>query len=244
MDNIVIIKTTLGDIKVKLYDQTPLHRDNFLKLVKEKYYDGTLFHRVIKGFMVQAGDPQSKGALAGKSLGTGGPGYTIPAEIIYPQLFHKRGVLAAARQGDEVNPNRASSGSQFYIVWGEIYNEGKLAQLEKGLKSMKEQEIFNALVAENKERVLALRKSRDQAGLMELQQELLAITEGKMREIKEVLTPEQREAYTTVGGTPHLDGQYTVFGEVIEGLDIVEKIQQTATGAGDRPKEDIMIQMI
>lgn len=244
MDNIVIIKTTSGDIKVKLYDQTPLHRDNFLKLVKEKYYDRTLFHRVIKGFMVQAGDPQSKGALAGKSLGTGGPGYTIPAEIIYPQLFHKRGVLAAARQGDEVNPNRASSGSQFYIVWGEIYNEGKLAQLEKGLKSMKEQEIFNALVAENKERVLALRKSRDQAGLMELQQELLAITEGKMREIKEVLTPEQREAYTTVGGTPHLDGQYTVFGEVIEGLDIVEKIQQTATGAGDRPKEDIMIQMV
>lgn len=244
MSNLVTIKTTLGDIKVMLYDQTPLHRDNFLKLVKEKYYDGTIFHRVIKGFMIQGGDPQSKGAPAGKSLGTGGPGYTIAAEIVYPQLFHKRGALAAARQGDEMNPDRESSGSQFYIVWGEVYSQGKLGQLEKGLRNMKEQEIFNALVAQNKEKVLALRKSRDQAGLMELQQELLAITNAKMSEIKEVLTSAQKEAYTTVGGTPHLDGQYTVFGEVIEGLDIVEKIQQTATGAGDRPKEDIVIQMV
>ncbi|MEG0517491.1 MAG: peptidylprolyl isomerase [Bacteroidales bacterium] len=244
MSNLVTIKTTLGNIKVMLYDQTPLHRDNFLKLVKEKYYDGTIFHRVIKGFMIQAGDPHSKEAPAGKSLGTGGPGYTIAAEIVYPQLFHKRGVLAAARQGDEVNPDRASSGSQFYIVWGEVYSQGKLGQLEKELRSRKEQEIFNALVAQNKEKVLALRKSRDQAGLMELQQELLAVTNAKMNEIQEVLTPAQKEAYTTIGGTPHLDGQYTVFGEVIEGLDIVQKIQQTATGAGDRPKEDIRIQMV
>ena len=111
------ISTTLGDIFVRLYDETPKHRDNFIKLAKEGYFDGTLFHRVIKDFMIQGGDPDSKGAPAGKNLGTGGPDYTIPAEFVYPQLFHKRGALSAARLGDEVNPERESSGSQFYIVW-------------------------------------------------------------------------------------------------------------------------------
>ena len=147
MSTTVLIKTTLGDIKVKLYDQTPQHRDNFIKLVKEGYYNGTIFHRVIKNFMVQGGDPDSKGAPANKSLGTGGPGYTVPAEIVYPQLFHKRGALAAARQGDEVNPQRNSSGSQFYIVWGDVYAGGKLGQMEKQMNMMVEQEVFNALAA-------------------------------------------------------------------------------------------------
>ena len=142
----VLIKTELGDIKIKLYNETPLHRDNFIKLVKEGFYNDTLFHRVIKNFMIQGGDPDSKGAPAGKSLGTGGPGYNIPAEIVYPQFFHKRGALAAARQADQVNPERESSGSQFYIVWGDTYNQGKLSQMEKQMSQMQEQTIFDNLV--------------------------------------------------------------------------------------------------
>ena len=129
----VRIMTMLGDIVVRLYDETPLHRDNFLKLVREGYYDGTLFHRVIKDFMIQGGDPDSKGALPGKMLGAGGPGYTIEAEI-KDTLFHKRGALAAARQGDQVNPERRSSGSQFYIVYGQVYGEGQLRQFSKQLR--------------------------------------------------------------------------------------------------------------
>ena len=156
----VIIKTTLGNITVQLYDKTPLHKANFLKLATEGYYNNTLFHRVIKGFMIQAGDPDSKNAPANKSLGTGGPGYNVDAEIVYPELFHKRGVLAAARQGDEVNPERKSSGSQFYIVWGEVYPGGKLGQMEKQMNAYKEQEIFNGLAAENKEKIMELRRNR------------------------------------------------------------------------------------
>ena len=139
----VIIKTSLGDITVRLYDETPLHRDNFVKLAREGYYDGTLFHRVIKDFMIQGGDPDSKGAPAGKQLGIGGPDYTIEAEI-KPTLFHKRGALAAARQGDEVNPERRSSGSQFYIVWGQVYNQGQIKQFAKQMEMQQMQQAFNA----------------------------------------------------------------------------------------------------
>ena len=236
----VTIKTSLGDIRVRLYDETPLHRDNFLKLASEGFYDGTLFHRVIKDFMIQGGDPDSKGAPAGKQLGVGGPGYNIDAEIL-PQFCHKRGALAAARQGDEVNPERRSSGSQFYIVWGQQYNAGQLKQLTRQLQMQAEQQHFNALVAEHRKQIMELRRSRNQAGLMDLQEQLIAETKTYMMEHPVALTPEQTEAYTTVGGTPHLDGQYTVFGEVVEGLDIVGKIQETETLRGDRPKEDIII---
>lgn len=234
------IKTTLGDIKVKLYDETPLHRDNFIKLAKEGYYDGTLFHRVIKNFMIQGGDPESKEASAEKQLGTGGPGYTIPAEI-NSMFIHKRGALAAARQGDEINPERASSGSQFYIVWGQIYNEGQIKQMAKQLQMQAEQQIFNGLVAKHRKKIMEMRRNRDQDGLMELQNDLIAQTKATIKENPVSLTPEQIDAYTTVGGTPHLDGQYTVFGEVTEGLDIVGKIQETETLRGDRPKDDIKI---
>ncbi len=241
----VLIKTDLGDIKVKLYNETPLHRDNFIKLVKEGFYNETLFHRVIKNFMIQGGDPDSKGAAAGKSLGTGGPGYTIPAEIIYPQLFHKRGALAAARQADQVNPERESSGSQFYIVWGDTYNQGKLGQMEKQLSQVQEQSIFDKLVKEHKSQIMQLRKTKDQSGLYQLQEELIALTKAESDKMgAPKFTPEQKEAYTNLGGTPHLDNQYTVFGEVIEGLDIVEKIQNTPTASGDRPKSDIKVEMI
>lgn len=237
----VKISTSLGDIVVKLYDETPLHRDNFLKLAEEGYYNGTIFHRVIKDFMIQGGDPDSKNPTPNGSYGTGGPDYTIPAEIV-PGMYHKRGALAAARQGDEVNPERRSSGSQFYIVWGKTYNAGQIGQLNKQMEMMATQEIFNKLVAENKSRIMQLRRERDREGLMELQNDLESQTYAIVRE-KGVkgLTPEQKEIYTTVGGTPHLDGQYTVFGEVVEGLDVVEKIQSTATKPGDRPKEDIFM---
>lgn len=236
----ILIKTTLGDIKVRLYDETPLHSENFVKLVKEGYYDGTLFHRVIKNFMIQGGDPDSKGAPVGKSLGVGGPDYTIPAEFVYPQYFHKKGALAAARQGDEVNPEKRSSGSQFYIVTGEVYNAGKLAQMEKQMEMQQLQGIFNALCVEHRDEILELRKTRNQAGLQALQEQLEKETYARGKEIgAPKLTEEQREAYTTVGGTPFLDNQYTVFGEVEEGLEVVDAIQQVATGNADRPKEDV-----
>lgn len=238
----VKIETTLGDIVVRLYDETPLHRDNFVKLAKEGYYDGTLFHRVIKDFMIQGGDPDSKGAPAGKMLGTGGPDYTIEAEI-KPELFHKRGTLAAARQGDEVNPERRSSGSQFYISWGQVYNEGQLKGLEKQLKMQAEQQIFNSLAMQHREEIMNLRRNRDRAGLQALQDQLIAETQTRVKAVAG-LSDAQKEAYTTVGGVPHLDGQYTVFGEVIEGLDIVEQIQYAATGTADRPIEDISMKMI
>lgn len=238
----VKIQTTLGDIIVRLYDETPLHRDNFLKLAKEGYYDGTLFHRVIKDFMIQGGDPESKGAPAGKMLGTGGPGYTVPAEFVYPQYFHKRGALSAARQGDEVNPERASSGSQFYIVWGKTYKPQELKQMERQMAMQQEQQIFNSLVQKNRSEIMSLRRNRDQAGLQEMQDRLVAETKAISKEQgTPSFTEAQVEAYTTVGGTPFLDNQYTVFGEVEQGLDIVEKIQQCKTRPGDRPEEDVVM---
>ena len=232
----VRIQTMLGDIVVRLYDETPLHRDNFLKLVKEGYYDGTLFHRVIKDFMVQGGDPDSKGAPAGKMLGMGGPGYTIEAEI-KDSIYHKRGALAAARQGDQVNPERRSSGSQFYIVWGQVYNEGQLRQFSKQLRMQRLQDVFNALAAEHRSEIMQMRKDKDRAGLQQLQDRLADEAEKRVGDAG--LTDEQVKVYSTVGGTPHLDGQYTVFGEVEEGLEVVEMIQSSATGRGDRPVDDI-----
>ena len=233
----VKIQTMLGDIVVRLYDETPIHRDNFIKLAKEGYYDGTLFHRVIKDFMIQGGDPDSKGAPAGKMLGVGGPDYTLEAEI-KDGLFHKRGALAAARQGDQVNPERRSSGSQFYIVWGQVYNEGQLRQFSKQLKMQRMQDIFNQLAAARKAEIMQMRRERNRAGLQELQDQLAAEAE-KQAAGYTGLSEEQQCIYSTVGGTPHLDGQYAVFGEVEQGLDVVEMIQSSATGRGDRPIDDI-----
>lgn len=230
----------LGDIVVRLYDETPIHRDNFVKLVKDGYYDGTLFHRVIKDFMIQGGDPDSKGAPAGKMLGVGGPDYTLEAEI-KNNLYHKRGALAAARQGDEVNPERRSSGSQFYIVWGQVYKENQLNQLGKQIRMQKVQDAFNDLAKARREEIMQMRRERNRAGLQELQDQLIAEAENKVG--KQGLTDEQMKLYSTVGGTPHLDGQYTVFGEVEEGLNVVEQIQNTATGRADRPTNDIDMRM-
>lgn len=189
-DTKVLIKTTMGDMTAILYAGTPYHSENFIKLINENYYDGLLFHRVIEEFMVQGGDPNSKDAPAGKQLGNGGPGYTIPAEIT-PKYYHKKGALSAARTGDQGNPTRRSSGSQFYVVTGKVYTDAELDQFEKRM-----------------------------------------FTE---------FTEEQREAYKTVGGTPFLDGQYTVFGEVIEGVDVAVAISKVPKDGSDRPKEDVKI---
>ncbi len=188
----VKITTDFGEIVLKLYNETPAHRDNFVKLVGEGFYDGTLFHRVINAFMIQGGDPSSKNAAAGQPLGSGGPDYTIQAEIV-PGLFHKKGALAAARLGDQANPERRSSGSQFYIVQGRVWTPEELDQMEQ---------------------------QRGQA-----------------------FSPEQRQAYTTIGGTPHLDAGYTVFGEVVQGLDVVDKIASVQTAPGDRPVQDVAMKI-
>lgn len=240
-DALVLLETSERNIKVRLFGDTPKHRDNFLKLVKEGYYNGVLFHRVINEFMVQTGDPDSKNAPAGKALGAGGPDYTLEAEIVYPKHYHKRGALAAARQGDQVNPERRSSGSQFYIVTGKAYNDSTLKQMERQLQMMQKQQIFNELTKQHKDSIMAMRRNRDQAGLQKLQDELVAITEQKAAENPAALTSEQREVYATQGGTPHLDNQYTVFGEVVEGMDVVDKIEKAETDGRDRPVSDIRI---
>lgn len=238
---LVDIKTSLGDIRVLLYDGTPKHRDNFIKLVNEGFYEGTLFHRVINKFMIQAGDPDSKGAPAGKALGSGGPGYQIDAEIIYPIYYHKRGALAAARQGDQVNPQRKSSGSQFYIVTGDVVPATQLSQLEAHVANKQMQTIFNGLVQARMAEIQRMQAAGDQAGLQALQNELVALTEAEYAKNPVAITEEMRNAYTTVGGTPHLDNDYTVFGEVVSGMDVVAKIENVKTGAMDRPVEDVKI---
>lgn len=192
----VLLETSMGNIRLQLYNETPLHRDNFLKLVKLHFYDSLLFHRVIEHFMIQTGDPSSKNAEPGTSLGNQSLDYTIPAEIRFPQYYHKRGALAAAREGDDVNPQRASSGSHFYIVWGKRFST---AQVE------------------------------------DFQYRLDTVAAGTK------MTDEMIQTYRWVGGTPHLDAAYTVFGEVVEGLDVVEKIQATDTDDYDRPIEDVRI---
>lgn len=232
------IETPKGNIIVRLYDDTPKHRDNMLKLVGEGYYDGTLFHRVIKNFMVQGGDPDSKNAPKGKMLGTGGPDYTIEAEIV-PEHFHKYGALAAARLGDEVNPNKESSGSQFYIVLGEKYNQSQLKQMEKQMKQNQETQTFNDLVTYYKKEIMEMRKNRDRAGLQDMQERLMKEAKEICRQHPVGFTAEQTEAYTTIGGTPFLDREYTVFGEVEEGMDVVEAIQNVDTDRADRPTEDV-----
>ena len=193
----VVLETTEGVIRIVLSDETPLHRDNFLKMVDGHFYDSLLFHRVIKNFMIQAGDPDSRYAEPGASVGEGDAKHTLPAEVRFPQLYHRRGMVAMAREGDEVNPERRSSGSHFYIVWGKTYSTKDLEAIQLRLDTM---------------------------------------TNCTAR-----LTPEQIKVYKRIGGTPQLDGQYTVFGEVIEGLDVVDRIQRVMTDDYDRPVDDVRI---
>lgn len=237
----VLLETSLGDIELALYNETPKHRDNFLKLVKEGTYDGVLFHRVINNFMIQTGDPSSREATRDAVLGDGGPGYDIDAEIVYPMIFHKRGSLAAARQSDEVNPERKSSGSQFYIVTGKRYTEYQLNAMAQHMQEQTKAKIFQTLARERIPQIEAMQASGDTAALRQLQQELIRIAESKYNENPVIFTKAQVDTYSTIGGTPHLDGQYTVFGEVVSGMDVVDKIQNVTTGANDRPVDDVRI---
>lgn len=239
----VVMHTTLGDITLKLYNETPKHRDNFLKLVNDGTYNGLLFHRVIKEFMVQGGDVTSKDAPMNKQLGAGDLGYTVPAEFVYPKYFHKKGALCAARTGDEVNPEKASSASQFYIVTGKKYSDSELKQMEKQLENRLKQSIFARLQAENKSKIMELYRSGDKTELAILRDTLIGKTEleAEKRKDEAKLTEEQKEIYKTVGGVPFLDNQYTVYGEVVEGMEVVEKIEKSKTNRQDRPTENISI---
>ena len=238
---LVKLETTMGNITVALYNETPKHRDNFIKLVKEGVYDSTLFHRVIKQFMIQAGDPDSKNASDTAMLGSGDVGYTIPAEF-NPKFFHKKGVLAAARQGDDVNPEKASSGCQFYIVTGRKFTEPQLLGMENKINEQREEALFDSLARQHMKEIYKMRKAGDNAGLLELQDTLEAqARELADKEEKFRFTPEQIKAYSTVGGAPHLDGSYTVFGEVTEGMEVVDNIEIAKTNRADRSIENIRI---
>lgn len=242
-DSLILIETSLGNIIVKLYNDTPRHRDNLLKLAKEGFYDGTLFHRVIKEFMIQGGDPDSKNAPTGKALGSGDAGYTLPAEFVATHC-HKRGALAAARLGDNVNPKKDSSGCQFYIVTGKKYTAGGLKKLEQSMNMGRENTVFEQLVNKNIDKIKDLRLNRDQKGLMNLQEEL--IDEAKSIVAAEQpfkFTPEQVEVYTTLGGTPFLDNEYTVYGEVVEGFEVLDAIEKVKTDRNDRPNDDITMKV-
>lgn len=237
----VKLETTQGDIVVALYNETPKHRDNFIKLAKEGVYDSTLFHRVIKQFMIQAGDPDSKTANDTASLGSGDVGYTIPAEFV-PKFFHRKGALAAARMGDDVNPNRESSGCQFYIVTGRKFREAQLLDMAAQKNNQRVETIFNELARKHMKEIYKLRKANDDNALMELQDSLEAQAYAMAKEEEPFMfTPEQLAAYSAVGGAPHLDGAYTVFGEVVSGMETVEKIEVTKTGRADRPIENVRI---
>lgn len=238
----VLIKTTAGDITIKLYNETPVHRDNFIKLVEEHFYDSILFHRVIREFMVQAGDPESKTADKYAQLGTGDPGYDLQAEFVYPKYFHKRGALSAARKPDQANPERRSSGSQFYIVTGKKYRKYDLQDLEQQLDQQEPQSIFDRLCIQNRDSIIRLQAAGDDEGIMKLQEELVAKTKQTLQEQGPFkFTQEQVDAYMNEGGTPFLDRQYTVFGEVVDGMKVVDKIEAAGTDIYDRPRKDIRI---
>lgn len=237
-EQLVLIETNMGNIKLKLYNQTPLHRENFIKLVDQGYFNGILFHRVINDFMIQTGDPKSKNAKPGVLLGNGGPGYTIPPEFD-TSLFHKKGALAAAREGDDVNPKKESAGSQFYIVEGKTYTDDELDQAEIRVNNMNKKATFFKFIEEEKEKA---RKNNETFDYSKAQGEAAIKTEEMYFEAAPYKIPAaQREIYKTLGGTPHLDQNYTVFGEIVEGLSIVDIISNVETDEEDRPKTDIRI---
>lgn len=239
----VEIETNYGKMVFLLYNETPQHRDNFIKLAKEGYFDDLLFHRVINHFMIQGGDPESKNAPGNQRLGNGDPNYTIPAEI-KPELFHKKGALAAARKADNVNPEKRSSGSQFYIVQGKVFTESGLDSLEIEMNRRQAQQISETVFNEHKAELNKLMKAGQRDSFNVRIAELKELANIKAAETEPFkISPEKRKAYTTVGGYPSLDGGYTVFGEMIEGFDVLDKIAAVKTDRFDRPREDIKMKV-
>lgn len=242
-DPVISIKTEFGEIKVKLYNETPEHKKNFLKLVDEGFYNDLLFHRVIKDFMIQGGDPKSKNAKSGSRLGGGSPGYTISAEFV-PKYFHKKGALAAARKGGSSNPEKRSSGSQFYIIQGELFSLGKLDTLETLENSRAKNELFKETFAKANNELSEFKKNNNQDGfnlrVAEIREVVDSIFESRP---KFKFSDEQKEAYTTVGGYPSLDGNYTVFGEVVEGLEVLDKIAEVEVDKNNRPLSDVKMKV-
>jgi cyclophilin family peptidyl-prolyl cis-trans isomerase len=242
-ETIVSIKTDFGEIKVKLYNDTPKHRDNFIKMTSEGFYNDLLFHRVINKFMIQGGDPNSRNAEPTALLGSGSPGYTIPAEI-NPKYFHKKGALAAARLGGPKNPMKESSGSQFYIVQGKVFNAGELDTLEiymnKQRKDLMLKENFQAVNSQ----LTDFQQKNDKEGFDKMIAEINMKVDSLFDATpKYIISPEKRQTYTTIGGYPSLDGEYTVFGEVIEGFDVIDKIAAVKTNSANRPLENVKMKI-
>ncbi len=235
-----VIHTSFGDVYIRIYDNTPEHKSNFEKLVKEGFYEGLLFHRVIQNFMVQGGDPDSKGAKPGDRLGSGSLDYTLPAEIV-SENFHKRGAIAAARRGGPSNPEKRSSATQFYIVQGRVYTSGALDTMEMQKNQQILREIMNEQLVPLQSELEKFRANNDQDGFNLKIARLRERSDSIMiaRDLEFKFSLEQREAYTTIGGYPPLDGDYTVFGEVVEGMEVIDKIAAAQTDSNDRPVQDI-----
>lgn len=243
-ENLVLIKTPHGNIKVKLFDKTVKHKENFEKLVSEGFYNGLLFHRVIPDFMIQGGDPDSKDALAGDKLGKGSMDYDLPAEFI-PEYYHKKGALAAARRAGFGNTAKRSSASQFYIVQGQVYTEAELDTLEMAKNQHMKNEMVRQRLIEADNEIQQFKANNDREGFVGKVTEIRDRVDSliKVQNLTFRYSPEQRKVYTTIGGYPSLDGDYSVFGEVVEGLEVVEKIASVKTDSNDRPITDIEMEM-
>lgn len=234
------IETIYGDIIFKLYDETPLHKENFIKLIEQKYFDDVLFHRVINGFMIQGGDPDSRNAKPGELLGNGGPDYTIPAEFV-DTIFHKKGVIAAAREGDDVNPEMRSAGSQFYIVQGKVFNDEDFKKVEDRINASRLNNMITKLMEEEKNKAYETGAIIDYETLLP---KVRAMAEEQFKSEGYYTIPEfKKEVYRTIGGTPHLDNAYTIFGEVVEGLEVIDKIAAVETDENDRPIKDVKMRI-
>jgi cyclophilin family peptidyl-prolyl cis-trans isomerase len=242
-EKMVLLKTEFGDIKLKLFDDTPKHRDNFIKLASEGFYNDLLFHRVINHFMIQGGDPNSRNASPGAQLGSGSPGYTIPAEI-NPKYFHKKGALAAARLGGPRNPQKESSGSQFYIVQGKVFRPGELDTMEMNMNKQRKDLMLRENFQAANSQLTEFQQKNDKEGFDKLVAEINMKVDSLFDATpKYIISPERRQAYTTIGGYPSLDGEYTVFGEVVEGLDVIDKIAAVQTNPANRPLQDIKMKI-
>lgn len=240
-ETIVRMETSMGTIRVKLYNETPKHRDNFLRLVQSGVYDDIIFHRVIREFMIQTGDPGLKAQGKPLTVDTNDYKYTIPAEIVYPRYFHKRGALAAARMGDDVNPRKESSGTQFYIVTGKTFTAGQLMELHSAIYQNKVDNLYDELSHKHMKEIFLMRKKGESAQLQALQDSLQRQAEETVaKNPPAYFTETQKQVYSSIGGAPHLDGEYTVFGEVIEGIEVAEAIERVKTRK-DRPVEEVYI---